>query len=113
MVAKTGIARLALISHAPVIPCAQWGDHELLPRYGKKLVFWRRTKITIIAGAPVDLSRWYGKKDDQSSLEAATAAVMAAITVLLEGIRGESAPAVTFDPRTSDLPRTGNFKKSK
>ena len=113
MVAKTGIARLALISHAPVIPCAQWGDHELLPRYGKKLVFWRRTKITIIAGAPVDLSRWYGKKDDQSSLEAATAAVMAAITVLLEGIRGESAPAVTFDPRTSDLPRPGNFKKSK
>ena len=113
MVAKTGIARLALISHAPVIPCAQWGDHELLPRYGKKLVFWRRTKITIIAGAPVDLSRWYGKKDDQSSLEAATAAVMAAITELLEGIRGESAPAVTFDPRTSDLPRTGNFKKSK
>ena len=113
MVAKTGIARLALISHAPVIPCAQWGDHELLPRYGKKLVFWRRTKITIIAGAPVDLSRWYGKEDDQSSLEAATAAVMAAITELLEGIRGESAPAVTFDPRTSDLPRTGNFKKSK
>jgi 1-acyl-sn-glycerol-3-phosphate acyltransferase len=113
MVAKTGIARLALISQAPVIPCAQWGDHELLPRYSKKLVFWRRTKIAIIAGAPVDLSRWYGKAEDQKSLEEATAAVMGAITALLEGIRGESAPAVTFDPRTSDLPRTGNFKKSK
>jgi len=113
MVAKTGIARLAILSKAPVIPCAQWGDHELLPRYGKKLVFWKRTKITIIAGPPVDLSRWYGKAEDQKSLEEATAAVMGAITTLLEGIRGETAPKVTFDPRTSDLPRTGNFKKSK
>jgi len=113
MVAKTGIARLAILSKAPVIPCAQWGDHELLPRYGKKLVFWKRTKITIIAGPPVDLSRWYGKAEDQKSLEEATAAVMGAITTLLEGIRGQSAPVETFDPRRSDLPRTGNFKKSK
>jgi len=30
---------------------------------------------------------------------------------LLVGIRGESAPAVIFDPHSSDLPRTGNFKK--
>ena len=33
---------------------------------------------------------------------------MAAITALLEQIRGEPAPAVRFDPRRPGLPRTGN-----
>jgi len=35
------------------------------------------------------------------------------ITELLEGIRGEKAPAVRFDPKKSELPRIGNFKKAK
>jgi hypothetical protein len=35
------------------------------------------------------------------------------ITRLLEKIRGEGAPSVRFDPKKSDLPRTGNFKKKK
>jgi hypothetical protein len=36
---------------------------------------------------------------------------MSAITRLLEEIRGEKAPAEIFDPRKSELPRTGNFKR--
>jgi len=43
----------------------------------------------------------------------ATAYAMAAITHLLEGIRGESAPAEKYDPHLSDLPRIGNYKKRK
>ena len=113
MVAKTGLARLAILSKAPVIPCAQWGDQNLLPRYGKKLVFWKRTKITILAGAPLDFSRWYGKAEDPQALQAATAYAMDSITSLLEKIRGEYAPAQKFDPHTSDLPRTGNFTSTK
>jgi hypothetical protein len=31
----------------------------------------------------------------------------------LEQIRGELAPADIFDPRSSDLPTIGNFKKKK
>jgi 1-acyl-sn-glycerol-3-phosphate acyltransferase len=112
MVAKTGIARLALISGAPVIPFAQWGDQNLMPRYSKKIVFWRRTKISIWAGKPVDLSKWAGKSDDPRALVEATAAIMAAITKLLEEIRGESAPAQIFDPHKSELPRTGNYLKA-
>jgi len=38
---------------------------------------------------------------------------MRAITTLLEDIRGEKRPEVIFDPHTSDLPRTGNFKKKR
>jgi hypothetical protein len=36
---------------------------------------------------------------------------MRAITDLLEQLRGEKAPAEIFDPRKSQLPRTGNYKK--
>jgi 1-acyl-sn-glycerol-3-phosphate acyltransferase len=113
IVAKTGIARLAITTKSPVIPCAQWGDQDLLPRYSKKLVFWKRTKISIVAGPPLDLSPWYGREDDKAALVEATAYVMDAITRLLEQIRGESAPAVKFDPHQSELPRTGNFNKAK
>ena len=83
MVAKTGIARLAIISKAPVI-----------------------------AGSALDFSKWYGKEEDQAALVEATAYAMAGITKLLEQIRGESAPDEIFDPHNSNLPRTGNFKKS-
>ena len=113
MVAKTGIARLAILSKAPVIPIAQWGDQNLLAPYSKKLVFWKRTKISYLAGPALDFSKWYGKEEDQAALIEATSYAMAEITKLLEQIRGESAPDEIFDPHNSNLPRTGNFKKSK
>ncbi len=113
MRAKTGVARLALMTGVPVIPCAQWGAQELLPRYGKLPRFWKRTRITVVAGKPVDLSRWAGKYEDQAALVAATAEIMSAITRLLEEIRGESAPAEIFDLHASGLPKTGNYLKGK
>jgi hypothetical protein len=101
------------MSKAPVIPVAQWGDQNLLAPYSKKIVLWKRTKITYLAGAPLDFSKWAGKEDDQAALVEATAYAMAGITKLLEEIRGELAPAEIFDPHKSDLPRIGNFKKAK
>ena len=64
-------------------------------------------------GDPVDLSKWRGKGSDPTAVEEASEAIMDEITRLLEIIRGESAPAVRFDPKKSNLPRTGNFKKKK
>lgn len=113
MKAKTGIARLAIISKVPVIPCAQWGAQEILPAYSKKPKLFPRTKVTVVAGKPLDFSKWYGKENDPVALEEATAYVMKAITILLEDIRGERAPAEIFDPKKSNLPRIGNFKKEK
>ena len=113
MVAKTGLARLALTTNTPVIPVAQWGSQILMPTYSKKIKIFPRTRITIVAGKPVDLSPWYGKGDDPQALIEATAKVMREITTLLEEIRGEKRPEVIFDPHTSDLPRTGNFKKKR
>ena len=113
MVAKTGLARLAVMTKAPVIPCAQWGAVEILAPYSKRPKLWPRTKVTVIAGAPLDFSPWYGKEDDHDAMIEATAYAMAAITNLLVEIRGEAAPTTIFDPRQSDLPRTGNYKKRK
>lgn len=108
---KTGIARLAILTQVPVIPCAQWGAQEILPAYSKKLKLFPRTKVVVVAGKPLDFSKWYGRAEDPVALEEATAYVMSAITRLLEEIRGEQAPAEIFDPRKSQLPRTGNFKR--
>ncbi|HEY4898794.1 MAG TPA: lysophospholipid acyltransferase family protein [Candidatus Nanopelagicaceae bacterium] len=113
MRAKTGLARLAVMTKAPVIPCAQWGAQEILEPYSKVPKFWPRTKVTVLAGQPLDFSPWFGKEDDHLAMVQATEYAMAAITSLLEEIRGESAPAEIFDPHLSDLPRTGNYKNQK
>jgi 1-acyl-sn-glycerol-3-phosphate acyltransferase len=113
MVAKTGLARLAVTTRVPVIPCAQWGAVEVIAPYSKRPKLWPRTKIQVLAGKPLDFSKWYGKEDDHDAMVEATAYAMDAITTLLEEIRGEKRPEIIFDPRKSDLPRVGNYKKRK
>jgi 1-acyl-sn-glycerol-3-phosphate acyltransferase len=98
MVPKTGIARLALTTGAPVIPVAQWGTQDIL-RYGTKNlhVIPRRT-VGMLAGPPVDLSGFEGEPMSRDVLRAASAKVMADITGLLARLRGEAPPAVPYDP---------------
>ena len=111
MKAKTGIARLAILSQVPVIPCAQWGAQKILPAYSKKPKLFPRTKVIVVAGETLNFSKWAGRAEDPVALEEATAYVMSAITKLLENLRGETAPSEVFDPKKSALPRIGNFKK--
>ncbi|MFM8192091.1 MAG: lysophospholipid acyltransferase family protein [Actinomycetota bacterium] len=113
MRAKTGVARLALITGAPVYPCASWGPEKVLPPYSKKLRLFPRTKVSVLMGDPVDLSPWHGKQEDPVAIEEAADHIMDRITALLEILRNEKAPAERFDPKKSDLPRIGNYKKAK
>ena len=99
MVGKTGVARLALTTRAPVVPIAQWGPQHLLGQYKKVLKPVPRKKVTVVAGPPVDLDDLYGRPLDAATLREATERVMAAITLLLEGVREEPAPPVRFDVR--------------
>lgn len=64
-------------------------------------------------GRPVNLDKWRGLENDPVAIEEAADLIMDEITKLLEQLRGESAPAERFDPKKSDLPRIGNFKKAK
>jgi 1-acyl-sn-glycerol-3-phosphate acyltransferase len=100
MLAKTGVARLALLSGAPVIPIAQWGAERILDSYRTKgLHLLPRQTMQIVAGPPVDLSAYAGKELTADVLRNATDDVMRAITRLLEDIRGEVAPSQVHDPR--------------
>ncbi len=96
MAGKTGVARLALTTRAPVVPIAQWGPQDLMGRYQKLVKPFPRKKITVVAGPPVDLSDLYDRAQDTAVLREATERVMDAITTLLEEIRGEQAPAERF-----------------
>jgi 1-acyl-sn-glycerol-3-phosphate acyltransferase len=110
MVGKTGIARIALRTGAPVIPCAQWGAQAILAPYGRKPHLWPRTLVRVHAGPALDLSPWKGR-EDQQALEEVTALIMSTITGMLEVLRGEPAPTERFDPRKAGVARIGNFRK--
>ncbi|WP_329042879.1 1-acyl-sn-glycerol-3-phosphate acyltransferase [Streptomyces sp. NBC_00178] len=107
MTGKSGAARIALTTGAPVIPIAQWGAHRIAPPYAsggrgnRRLSLVPRRRVDIVAGPPVDLSRYAGKPLTQEVLREATEDIMAAITGLLAGIRGEEPPQAPHRARRS------------
>jgi 1-acyl-sn-glycerol-3-phosphate acyltransferase len=92
MQAKTGVARLALMSGAPIIPVAQWGPQEILGRSRRLHLFPRRT-IQITAGEPLypELPA-SGEPPGHEALRGVTTEVMRRIRQELETIRHEKAP---------------------
>ncbi|GAA2492714.1 lysophospholipid acyltransferase family protein [Streptomyces thermolineatus] len=105
MTGKTGAARVALMTKAPVIPVAQWGANEAMPPYAteKRLRLLPRKTLKVVAGPPVDLSAYHGLDPTPETLRAVTETIMEAITVLLADLRGETAPAERFDARAEWL----------
>jgi len=77
---KTGVARLALMSRAPVIPWAVINTREIMPP-GK--IFPRfGIRPGIRFGKPLDFSRYYGMEDDRLVLRAVTDEIMYALMEL-------------------------------
>jgi 1-acyl-sn-glycerol-3-phosphate acyltransferase len=99
MKARTGVARLALTTGAPVIPVAQWGPQNLWRYKAKYPHPFPRKRVQIIAGPPVDLSAYADKPITAEVLREVTDLIMARITDLLIELRGGEPPAVTYDPR--------------
>jgi 1-acyl-sn-glycerol-3-phosphate acyltransferase len=98
MVSKTGVARLALETGAPVIPIAHWGAQKILP-YGDYLPrLLPRKTVRLIAGPPVDLSEFAGQPLNTKVLRAATEKIMGAVTEQLGQLRGQTPPAEPFHP---------------
>jgi 1-acyl-sn-glycerol-3-phosphate acyltransferase len=92
MKGKTGAARIALETGAPVIPVANWGTHRLLPAKAWIPRGFPRKTVDLVAGPPVDLDDLRGPEPSRAVLDEATERIMAAITGLLAGTRGESPP---------------------
>lgn len=113
MVGKTGAARIALSTHAPVIPVAQWGPQDILAPYAARPRLFPRRTMVVKAGDPVDLDDLRAADVTPAVLREATARIMAAITGLLEEIRGEQAPADRYDPRVHGVRQIGNPNRDK
>jgi 1-acyl-sn-glycerol-3-phosphate acyltransferase len=99
MKARTGIARLALLSGAPVIPIAQWGPEQVLPYKARRPKLFPRRKFQVAAGPPVDLSAFAGKPPTAELLRATTDTIMWRVTKQLAELRGETPPDRFFDMR--------------
>ena len=109
MTGKTGAARIALSTGAPVIPVAQWGANHILPPYTARPHLVPRKTISMKAGDPVDLDDLRGKPLTPDVLRQATDRIMDALTAQLADLRpGEQPPAVRFDPRKAGVREIGN-----
>ena len=104
MTAKTGAARIALMTGAPVIPAAQWGPQEVLAPYSKRPKFFPRKTMHVWAGPEVDLDDLRALPVSAATLREATERIMRDITKILATQRDEVAPAVPLDRRTA-LPK--------
>jgi 1-acyl-sn-glycerol-3-phosphate acyltransferase len=93
---KTGVARLAALSGAPVIPVAQWDTHRVLP-YGAPTgllgslarTIVRRPVVRVRFGEPVDLTGLTGTAGAQA---------MRATDRIMEGIAETLAPLRADEP---------------
>lgn len=113
MVGKSGAARIALATGAPVIPVGQWGAQELLPAYSTKPNLKGRKTIRMKVGDPVDLSDLVGQDPTAAVVRQATDRIMQAIVRLVADVRGEEPPAELFDPRKAGVSAVGNPRKKR
>lgn len=108
MVGKTGAARIALETGCPVVPVGQWGAQQLLAPYAKKPDLFPRKLVRMKVGDPVDLSDLAAQPRSAAAIAEATDRIMAAITGLVEDVRGEAAPLERFDPKKAGINEIGN-----
>ncbi|GAA3726485.1 lysophospholipid acyltransferase family protein [Plantactinospora mayteni] len=91
---KTGAARLALATGAPVVPVVMWGPQRIFDPRTKKFSLRPRTPVTVVAGPPVDLSRWVGAGSSKAVLDEMTDAIMLRLRDMLAEIRGGTPPPI-------------------
>jgi 1-acyl-sn-glycerol-3-phosphate acyltransferase len=89
---KTGIARLFLLTGAPVIPLATWGAQQVFDPRERKLHVKPRRPVTVVAGDPIDLSKWRGAEPTAANLYAITDEIMLVLRAMVGEIRGETPP---------------------
>nr|NLD39742.1 1-acyl-sn-glycerol-3-phosphate acyltransferase [Actinomycetales bacterium] len=104
---KSGAARLALETGAPVIPIAHWGMHRIMPPHTGRIITLRKQRVDVAAGPPVDLSDLLGQELTGPVLREATDRMMGEVRRLLAEIRGEEPPA-----REWNIAVDGNMKEA-
>jgi 1-acyl-sn-glycerol-3-phosphate acyltransferase len=91
MYGRPGAAALAITTGAPVIPVVQWGTQDIRgARHALRLL--PRATVTVVAGEPVDLSRWHGRPMTHEVLRQATDRIVTAIVELESKVRDQQPP---------------------
>lgn len=108
MTGKSGAARIALETGCPVVPVGQWGAQQLLAPYAKRPDLFPRKLVTMKVGTPVDLADLRARERTVAVINEATDRIMAAITALVEDVRGGTAPVERFDMKKAGVRETGN-----
>lgn len=98
MASKTGVARLALTTGAPVVPVAHWGAHRILAYRSKRPRLFPRKVVQALAGPPVDLSKYRDAALTNDVLREVTDLLMTQVKDLLAELRGEQPPTGFFVP---------------
>ncbi|MFG3300146.1 lysophospholipid acyltransferase family protein [Micromonospora chersina] len=104
MKGKTGAARLALATGAPVIPVAMVGPEKMFDPRNARIGLRPRTPVTVVAGPPIDLSRWAGATPTRAILEEMTDTIMLRIRDLVAEIRGGTPPPLWERPARTRTP---------
>ncbi|MFI5930557.1 lysophospholipid acyltransferase family protein [Actinoplanes sp. NPDC051494] len=111
---KTGTARMAALSGAPVLAVAQWGSHEVMPYTAPKHLvrsvlsaMARRPHVRVHFGAPVDLTGLTGSPGARAMR--ATDRIIQAITDTLVPLR----PGEPHRPRRVDATRTVDLSRTR
>ncbi|SDD32054.1 lysophospholipid acyltransferase family protein [Glycomyces harbinensis] len=98
MKGRTGVARLALETGAPVVPIVQWGALQIHDRGRSPKFKLGRKPVTVKALPAVDLSPWQGQEITREATAAVSERIMESLRGGLADLRGEPAPPL-FDPR--------------
>jgi 1-acyl-sn-glycerol-3-phosphate acyltransferase len=97
MIAKTGIARLVLLSpETAVVPVGQWGAHRRRRFDATRLV--RRRVASASVGEPLDLSKYRGAEFNAENLREITDTIMTAVQDEVAALRGEEPPGEFYRP---------------
>lgn len=113
MTGKSGAARIALATGAPVIPVGHWGVQDVLYPYASRPHLFPRRKVTMKAGDPVPLDDLRAQPRTPQIVIETTDRIMSAITDIVAELRGEEAPAKRFDPRKAGVKQIGNPTRKK
>ncbi|MGI8459857.1 MAG: lysophospholipid acyltransferase family protein [Propionibacteriaceae bacterium] len=95
---KTGAARIALATGAPVIPVAQWGAQQIL--WGRTLGVPRllpRKTMILNAGDPIPLHHLRSQPLSADTLKQATETIMTTLTDMVAELRREAPPPIRFE----------------
>ena len=113
--AKTGLARLALGTGAPVIPVAIWGSHEVIAYHGRGAMTrtllsstWRRPTVRMHFGAPVDLSSL--REGTIGHAQQASDRIMTALTTELATLRQDEPRLPRFTDPTRPVSTARSFR---